>query len=369
MGEGLDKGAAYAEFSVHHLEIAGLLPLGPELEQFQAHPLHAKLSAGWLAQDEADEAAVDLLHLEERLYNRWSEARQVWFDEYLSDLDLPSKACSRAARILEGADERLAAGIAKMRARDRAVADKLEAARAEAAKVGAAELEVAKAEMAKAISEAESIPWPNPEHARELAALLEEMAEQEAPLPFQQARDYAGISREQAQTASDALEKLAAVTAVQLAALAELRQADPPEGPVPPQAPQEPTVSKGWQKLWENPSRQAMTILSNLAVEMCSLLGPHLLTEDELCASPQYQELIVRIDVPVGSSPERYREKTLETLRSLPVKELPVSDRANHEVAQVLNRYFENWRLALDAESVKSIVEAMPAGPGAKTAR
>ena len=362
MGEGLEKKAAYAEFSVHHLEIAGLLPLGPELEQFQAHPLRAKLSSGWLAHDETDVAAVDLLHLEERLFSRWNEARQAWFREYLSDLDVPSEACAHAARILAGADERLAAGIAKMRARDRAVADKLEAARAEAARVSAAELELAKAEMAKAISEAESIPWPNPEHARELAGLLEEMAEQDAPLPFQQARDYAGISPEEAQAASDALEKLAAVTSVQLAALAELRQADPPEGPAQPQSPQEPTASKGWQKLWEDPSRQAMTILSNLAVEMCSLFGPHLLTEDELCASPQYQELIVRIDVPVGSSPERYREKTLETLRTRPVSELPISSRTNGKVAEVLNRYFENWRLALDAESVASLVEAKRGG-------
>ena len=365
MGEDLRKAAAYVEFSVHHLEIAGFLPRGPELEQFQAHPLYTKLATGWLAQDETDEPAVDLLHLEEQLFSRWDEGRQAWIGEYTSGLGLPSEACARAVQIIEGADERLAAGIAKIRARDRAVADKLEAARAEAAKESAAELEVAKAEMARAISEAESIPWPNPEHARELAALLGEMAEEEAPLPYQQARDYAGISREDAQGASEALEKLATVTTVQLTALAELRQADPAEGPAQPEEPQEPTASKGWQKLWEDPSRQAMSILSNVAVELCRLLGPHLLTEDELCASPQYQELIVRIDVPVGSSPERYREKTLETLRSRPMKELPISSRTNSTVSEVLNRYFENWRLALDAESVASLVEAKPGGPKA----
>ena len=365
MGEDLKKGAAYVEFSVHHLEIAGFLLHGSELEQFQAHPLHARLATGWLAQDDRDVAAVDLLHLEKRLFSSWNEGRQAWIREYISDLGLPSEACALVVQVIEGADERLAAGIAKMRARDRAVADKLEAAKAEAAKVRAAELEAAKAEMAKAISEAESIPWPNPEHARELAALLEEMAEQDAPLPFQQARDYAGISREDAKSASDALERLATVTTVQLAALAELRQTDPPEGPAQPEEPPDPTVSKGWQKLWEDPSKQAMSILSNVAVELCGLFGPHLLTEDELCASPQYQELIVKIDVPIGSSPERYREKTLEILRSRSVKELPISSRTNSKVSEVLNRYFENWRLALDAESVASLVEVKPGGPKA----
>jgi hypothetical protein len=363
MGEDARKAAAYVEFSVHHLEIAGLLPRGSELEQFQAHPLYARLATGWLAQDDSDVAAVDLFHLEEGLFRTWDEGRRAWVGEYISGLGLPSEACAQAVKIIEGADVRLAAGIAKMRARDLAVADKLEAARAEAAKVSVAELEVAKAEMARAISEAESIPWPNPEHARELAALLGEMAEPEAPLPYQQARDYAGISQEDAQSASDTLEKLAAVTTLQLVALEGLRHADPPSGPAQPEDPPGPTMSKGWQKLWDNPSKQAMSILSSVAVELSGLLGPHLLTEDELCASPQYQELIVRINVPVGSSPERYREKTLETLRSRPLSELPISGRTNAKVAEVLNRYFENWRLALEAESVASLVEAKPGGP------
>ena len=365
MGEDLEKAAAYVEFSIHHLEVAGFLPRGSEFDQFQAHPLRAKLAADWLAQDETDVAAVDLLRLEEQLFNRWNEERQAWAVKYISDLGLPPNACENAVRIIGGADERLAAGIAKIRTRDRAVAEKMEAARAEAAKASAAELEAAKAEMARAISEAESIPWPNPEHARELAALLGEMAEPEAPVPFQQARDYAGISREDAEVASDALEKLAVVTTVHLVALAELRQTDVP-AVVPPEVPEEPTVSKGWQRLWEDPSKQAMSILSNVAVELYDLFSPHLLSDAELCASPQYQELIVRIDVPVGSSPERYREKTLETLRSLPLGQLPISPRTNTEVAKVLNRYFENWRLALDGEAVTALVDAKPGGPGAK---
>jgi hypothetical protein len=362
MGEDSRKAAVYVEFSVHHLEATGFLPRGPELEQFQAHPLYAKLATGWLAEDDSDVAAVDLLQLEEGLFKTWDDGRQVWVGEDMAGLGLPTEAAEQAFKVLEGADERLAAGIAKIRARDRAVADKLEAARVEAAKVSVAELEVAKAEMARAISEAESIPWPNPEHARELAALLGEMAEPESPLPYRQARDYAGISQEDAQTAADTLEKLAVVTTLQLAALEELRHADVPEGPALPEEPQEPTVSKGWQRLWEDPSKQAMSILSNVAIEMCGLLGPHLLTEDELCASPQYQELIVRIDVPVGSSPERYREKTLETLRSRPLSELPISSRTNGKVADVLNRYFENWRLALDAAAIASLSEAKPSG-------
>ena len=366
MGEDLETSAAYVEFSVHHLEIAGVLPRGSEFDQFQAHPLRANLAADWLAQDETDVAAADLLHLEEHLFSNWDEARQAWVVEYVSDLGLPSAACEDVIRLVGGADERLAAGIDTIRARDRAVADKMEAARAEAAKVSAAELEAAKAEMARAISEAESIPWPNPEHARELSALLGEMAEEEAPLPFRQARDYAGISQEDAQAASGALEKLAAVTTVQLAALAELRHTDLPEEPTLAEPPQERTVSKGWQKLWANPSTQAMSILSGLAVELHDLLAPHLFTDDELCASPQYQELIVRIDVPVGSSPERYREKTLETLRSRPLTELPASGRTNGEVAKVLNRYFENWRLELNAESVAALVDAKPGGPRAR---
>lgn len=356
MGEDQSTSASYVEFSVHHLEVAGFLPPGPKLDQFLAHPLHARLADGWLAEDESDAAAVDLLQLEEQLFKDWDESRQTWVVEQISNLGLPSEACAEAVRLIARADERLAAGIAKVRARDRGMAAKLEAARVEAAKASAAELEAARADMARAISEAESIPWPNPEHARELAALLGEMAEDGAPLPFQQARDYAEISSEDAQTASDVLEKLATVTTLQLAALEELRQKDFPDEPVLPEEPQAPTVSKGWQKLWEDPSQQAMSILSHLAVDLCKLIGPHLLTDDELAASPQYQELIVRIDVPVGSSPERYREKTLATLRSRPLEQLPVSDKAHPEVAQVLNRYFENWRVALDAEAVAAIV-------------
>ena len=115
MGEDLEKAAAYVEFSVHHLESAGFLPGGSELDQFQAHPMHANLSAGWLAQDETDVAAVDLLHLEEQLFSRWDEARQAWVVEHISDLGLPSSACEDVVRIIGGADARLAAGIAKIR--------------------------------------------------------------------------------------------------------------------------------------------------------------------------------------------------------------------------------------------------------------
>jgi hypothetical protein len=362
MGEDSKTSVAYVELSIHNLDVAGVLPRGPELDQFQAHPLYAKLAPGWLAQDCSEVAAEALLHLEEGLFRAWDEGRRTWLEEYLSALELPSEVHAQAVEIIEGADMRLADGVAKVRARDRAVADKLAAARAEAARVSAAELEVAKAELARAISEAESIPWPNPEHARDLAALLGEMAEPEAPLPYHQARDYAGISQEDARSASDTLDKLAGVTALQLAALDELRRTDPPEGPVRPEEPPEPTVSKGWQKLWDNPSKQAMSLLSNVVIELCRLLGPHLLTDDELCASPQYQELIVRINVPPGSSPERYREKTLEALRSQPLHELPPSGRSHAKVADVLNHYFENWRLALNADSVASLVEAKPRG-------
>jgi hypothetical protein len=357
MGEDQSTSASYIEFSIHHLEQAGHLPAGSDLEQFQAHPLHAKLAEGWLAEDIDDEGAADLLQLEERLFKSWDESRQAWVVEHVSTLGLSADVCADAVRLIARADERLAAGIAKVRGRDRAMAAKLEAAREEAAKATAAELAAKKAEMARAISQAESIPWPNPEHARELASLLGEMAEEGAPLPFEQARDYARISRRDAETAAEVLERLAEVTTLQLAALEEMRQKELPDAPPPAAPPRTPTLSKAWQKLWDNPSGQAMSILNNLVIDICKLIGPHMLTDDELAASPQYQELIVRIDVPVGSSPERYREKTLATLREKRAEELPISAQAHSEVAKVLSRYFENWRISLTAPDVARILD------------
>jgi hypothetical protein len=90
---------------------------------------------------------------------------------------------------------------------------------------------------------------------------------------------------------------------------------------------------------------------------MCQLIGPHLLTDDELAESSQYEELIVKIHVPVGSSPERYREKTLETLREGGVEDLPISERTYAEVAEVLSRYFENWRVSMDRTAVLDIID------------
>lgn len=318
MGTGSETPVAYIELSVHHLEIAGRLPAGPELEQFRAHPLHDKLAEDWLAQDDPDDAAaVGLLDLEKKLFSHWEKGRRARLEEYLKGSRLPPEACDKARASIEDADKKLATRVGKSRT-------------------------VTPPPVVE-IDPGEPIPWPKPELSQGIAALLALMADEEAPARFETARGDTGITAEDARTAAEVLEKLATFV---------------PSEPEPPPEPEKPTVSKAWLNLWNGPSKLAMTVLENVAVELNDLFAPHLINDDELSATPDYQEVVVRLDLGIGASPERIREKALEALRERLGDSLPVTSRVTSKVAEVLNQYFENWRLALDADKVAALVEA-----------